>query len=66
MNLNDRVTITDKPALLALDGEREVDIYPQDEIEIELCRDGPRVVKMKETLEEAAREGFFSSSGTLA
>jgi len=32
-------------------------------VEIELCRDGPRVVKMKETLEEAVRKGFFVSSG---
>lgn len=63
LNLKDRVKITDKPALLALDGEREVEIYPQDEMEIELCRDGPRVVKMKEALEEAVRKGFFVSSG---
>jgi len=63
LNLNDKVKITDKSALLALDGEREVEIYPQDEVEIELCRDGPRVVKMKETLEEAVRKGFFVSSG---
>ena len=63
LNLNDRMKITDKPALLALDGEREVEIYPRDEVEIELSRDGPRVVKIKEALEEAVRKGFFISSG---
>jgi len=40
--------VTDKPALLALGGERKV--------EIELSRDGPRVVKIKEALEEAHQQ----------
>ncbi len=62
LNLNDRVEVTDKPALLALDGEREVEIHPQDKVEIELCKDGPRVVRIKETLEEAVRRGFFVNS----
>lgn len=48
-----------RPALVALDGEREVEIYPQEKVEVELCRDGPRVVKIEETLEAAARNGFF-------
>ncbi len=63
LSLNERVEVTtDKLALLALDGEREIEIYPQDRIEIELCRDGPRVVKIKETLEEATKKGFFINS----
>jgi predicted polyphosphate/ATP-dependent NAD kinase len=62
LNLNDRIKITDKPALIALDGEREIKILPQDEVEIELRRDGPRIVKMKETLEEAVEKGFFLGS----
>ena len=60
LNLNERVKVTtDKLAILALDGEREVLIDPQDRVEIELCRDGPRVVKIREVLEEAAKKGFF-------
>ena len=63
LSLNEKVEVTtDKLALLALDGEREIEIYPQDRIEIELCRDGPRVVKIKETLEEATKKGFFINS----
>jgi len=66
LSLNERVEVTDKPVLLALDGEREVEVYPEDKVEVELCKDGPRVVKIKETLEEAVRKGFFASSGALA
>lgn len=66
LSLNERIEITDKPVILALDGEREVEIYPQDKVEIELCKDGPRVVKIRETLEEAVKKGFFVSSGTPA
>jgi predicted polyphosphate/ATP-dependent NAD kinase len=58
--LNERISITvDRLSLMALDGEREIEVSPQDKMEVELCRDGPRVVKIKETLEEAARNGFF-------
>jgi len=50
-------------AAITLGVIREVEIYPQDEMEIELSRDGPRVVKIKEALEEAVSQGFFISSG---
>ncbi len=64
LDLNDRVGVkVDKLALLALDGEREIEIYPQDRVEVELSRDGPRVVKVRETLEEATKAGFFIRSG---
>jgi hypothetical protein len=63
LGLNERVTIkVDKLALLALDGEREIEIHPKDKIEVELSKDGPRVVRIKETLEEATRNGFFINS----
>jgi predicted polyphosphate/ATP-dependent NAD kinase len=63
LSLGERVEVSEKPSLLALDGEREVEISPDDKVEIELCKDGPRVVKIKEALDEAVRKGFFVSSG---
>jgi predicted polyphosphate/ATP-dependent NAD kinase len=60
LSLNEMVPISvDRLMLIALDGEREIEIYPRDKAAVELCRDGPRVVKIKETLEEAAENGFF-------
>jgi predicted polyphosphate/ATP-dependent NAD kinase len=64
LDLSERVEVkVDKLALLALDGEREIEIYPQDKVEVELSRDGPRVIKLKETLEAATKAGFFIKSG---
>ena len=64
LDINERVEVkVDRLALLALDGEREIEIYPRDKLEVELSRDGPRVVKLKETLEAATKAGFFIKSG---
>jgi hypothetical protein len=63
LSLDERVGVSvSQLAIIALDGEREIEIRPQDKVEVELRRDGPRVVKIKETLEEAAQNGFFISS----
>ncbi|MBN1862644.1 MAG: NAD(+)/NADH kinase [Dehalococcoidales bacterium] len=63
LSLDERVGVSvSRLAIIALDGEREIEIRPQDKVEVELRRDGPRVVKIKETLEEAAQNGFFISS----
>ena len=67
LSLNERVSIkVEKLGLIDLDGEREVEIHPQEKVEIELNQNGPRVVKIKETLEEAAKAGFFISSEAQA
>ena len=64
LDINERVELkVDKLALLALDGEREIEVYPQDKVAVELSGDGPRVVKIKETLEAATKAGFFIKSG---
>lgn len=54
-----RVPVADRPAVIALDGEREVEVRPGDGTEVRLSPDGPRVVRIREALEEAARQGFF-------
>ena len=64
LKLKDRVEIkVNQMSVIALDGEREVEIKPQDKVEIELVRNGPRVVKIKETLKEAAAAGFLIKTG---
>jgi predicted polyphosphate/ATP-dependent NAD kinase len=63
LKLEERVPITvARLSIIALDGEREVEILPTDKVEIALRREGPRVIKIRETLEEATRLGFFSNS----
>jgi hypothetical protein len=59
LNVGDRIPIHHKPATLALDGEREVEVYAKDHIEVELSKEGPRVVDLKKVLHEAVEKGVF-------
>ena len=47
------------PAVLALDGEREIPIKPDQQIEIRLSQNGPHVVDVKAVLRAASRTGIF-------
>ncbi|MFN8487702.1 MAG: NAD(+)/NADH kinase [Caldilineaceae bacterium] len=51
--------ITCAPAVLALDGEREIVLHPQDTIEIRLTQNGPHVVNVQAALQAASRAGVF-------
>lgn len=59
INLNEAVEVIHKPSVLALDGEREVEVGRKDRIFIRLTRDGPWLIDIKEALKEAAQNGFF-------
>jgi predicted polyphosphate/ATP-dependent NAD kinase len=59
IHLNEAVEINHKPSVLALDGEREVEVGKKDHISIRLTDKGPHVIDIKESLKEAAQKGFF-------
>ena len=59
IHLNDVVQVNHKPCVLALDGEREVEVGRKDRISIRLSKDGPCVIDIKGALKEAAQNGFF-------
>ena len=61
LDVGGEIEVTHKPSLLALDGEREVEVGRGDEMWIRLSREGPRVIDVKRAMEEAARSGFFLS-----
>jgi hypothetical protein len=48
--------------VIALDGEREITISKHDEFFIKLNRHGPRVVKLKETLQKASETCLLVSN----
>lgn len=48
-----------RPAVLALDGEREVVLRPEDRAEVTLELDGPRLVDVERTMQAAVEEGAF-------
>ena len=51
--------LTQAPAVLALDGEREIAVHEGESIEIRLSQDGPHVVDVGAALEAASKAGVF-------
>lgn len=61
INVGDWVRVSHKPSIIALDGEREVEVGKKDEVGIQLLGDGPLVVDVKKAVELAVKAGFFNS-----
>ncbi|MEM9777477.1 MAG: NAD(+)/NADH kinase [Chloroflexota bacterium] len=57
--VGDRGAVTISPAVLALDGEREIPIRSDDVIEIRLSHNGPQVVDVQAALAAATQAGVF-------
>lgn len=53
LNINDYLTIRNGPCVIALDGEREVEVSEGDEVTIQLDFEGPRVVDARLALRQA-------------
>ena len=59
----EKVPISLSPSILALDGEREVEVNAPDQFELALGMDGPRVASIPKILREASEKGFFRGGG---
>lgn len=51
--------VKDAPCVLALDGEREIPVYPGQKVEIRLSAEGPFVVDIEQAVRTAIGSGFF-------
>ncbi|MBZ4654326.1 MAG: acox [Peptococcaceae bacterium] len=60
IRVNEKVKVKSTPCIIALDGEREVEVNEKDEAYIELTFDGPKVVDVKAAL-RAAVDGSHGS-----
>ena len=47
---------------VALDGEREIEVGPDDRVEVRLDADGPLTIGVEEAMREAARRGLLNST----
>lgn len=63
MSPGDMLPVTDRPSILALDGEREIQVHASDEFSIRLSTNGPGVVDVPAALAVAAASGFFLGDG---
>ncbi len=60
LKVGEHGVITLAPAVLALDGEREISIKPGERIEIRLSQNGPHVVDVTAALQAASQQGVFT------
>jgi len=58
VEIDEEVSVTEIPCVIALDGEREVEVKEGDTASFKLSFDGPRVVDIKLALREAVVRGY--------
>lgn len=66
MEAGEKVPIGISPSIIALDGEREVEVNSADQIEMVLDLDGPKVGDISRILLEATKTDFFRRNGKKA
>lgn len=59
LNAGDTVAVDTAPCVIAVDGERELEVGLRDRVELQLRSDGPVVVDIKRTVDAAAQQGLF-------
>ncbi|ODA40840.1 NAD(+)/NADH kinase [Desulfosporosinus sp. BG] len=59
MSPGQKVVVNHVPCVIAVDGEREILVGPEDRAEVELVQTGPFVVDVQSTLNRAAQKGLF-------
>lgn len=58
----DPVSLDPVRGSLALDGEREIELHPEDTVEVRLERDGPLTIDVEEAMRLAAERGLLNGS----
>jgi predicted polyphosphate/ATP-dependent NAD kinase len=59
LSLGDEVLLEPAACTIAVDGERQMEVYPDQKVSVRLTNRGPRVVDVKRCLQEASRRGVF-------
>ncbi|MEI6775801.1 MAG: NAD(+)/NADH kinase [Chloroflexales bacterium] len=63
MAVGDEVRLKSEAGTIALDGERQIEIYPRQTVSVRLTSHGPRVVDIGRCMAEATRRGVFQRLG---
>ncbi len=63
LSLGDEVTLDATAGTVAVDGERQIEVYGRPAIKVRLTDNGPRVVELRRCMEEATRSGVFGRLG---
>lgn len=63
--IGEEVQVTNGPLVIALDGEREVEVGEGDKVSIKLTFDGPNVVDVRLALRQAVAKGYSQGEAAL-
>jgi predicted polyphosphate/ATP-dependent NAD kinase len=61
LSLGEEVLLTPAACTIAVDGERQMEVYQRQEVRVRLSKRGPRVVDVKKCMQEAGRLGVLKS-----
>jgi predicted polyphosphate/ATP-dependent NAD kinase len=65
LSLGEEVALEPAACTIALDGERQIEVYPDQEVRVRLTNRGPRVVDVRACLKEAGRQGIFQKTVSI-
>jgi hypothetical protein len=63
LSLETEVILEPAACTIAVDGERQIEVYPDQKVSVRLTNDGPCVVDVKRCMHEASRCGVFQTRG---
>ncbi len=58
----DEVMLQSAACTIAVDGERQLEVFPHQKISVRLTQNGPQVVDVRRCLHEASRCGVFKTA----
>lgn len=59
--LEEEAALEPAACTVAVDGERQIEVYPRQKVGVRLTRQGPRVIEVDRCLEEASRRGVLKT-----
>ena len=62
LSLEDEAALQPAACTIAVDGERQLEVFPHQKINVRLTQNGPRVVDVRRCLHEASRCGVFKTT----
>jgi len=65
LSLGDEVVLEPAACTIALDGERQIEVYPDQQVSVRLTNRGPRVVDVRACLQEASRQGILQKTTSI-
>jgi hypothetical protein len=64
LSLGDEVILEPASCTIAVDGERQIEVYPDQKVSVRLTNRGPRVLDVRGCVKDAGRRGVLRTVDT--